>query len=68
MSSKETQARQVFTDASKQLEKALADYTAARKQLHDVTGEFVGADHSATMRFTSVDGRPGKAEIALTDC
>lgn len=68
MSTQETQARQGFTDASKKLESALADYTAARKRLHEITGEFVGADHKATLQFTVADGRRGMAEIQLTDC
>jgi len=68
MSVQETQARQDFNDASKKLQTALAEYTAARKRLHEITGEFVGADHRATLQFTVADGSRGKAEIQLTDC
>ncbi len=68
MSTQETQARQGFTEASKKLEAALTEYTAARKRLHAITGEFVGADHTATLQFTVAEGRRGKAEIQLTDC
>jgi len=68
MSSQETQARQGFNEASKKLQTALADYTAARKRLHEITGEFVGADHKATLQFAVADGGHGLAEIQLTDC
>ena len=68
MSATETQARQGFTDASKKLEAALAEYTTARKRLHEITGEFVGTDRKATLQFTAADGHRGQAQIELTDC
>lgn len=68
MFANEIQARQGFTEASKKLEAALADYTTARKRLHAITGEFVGADQKATLQFTAADGGRGQAHIELTDC
>lgn len=68
MFANEIQARQGFTEASKKLEEALAEYSTARKRLHEITGEFVGTDRKATLQFTTADGRHGQAQIELTNC
>lgn len=68
MFANEIQARKDFTAANDNLQAAIAAYTEARKRLHGLTGEFVGADQKATLQFTTADGKTAKAEIHLTDC
>ncbi len=49
----ETEARKAFNTASTELQTALTKYQGARTALHRITGEFVGADQSLSLRFSS---------------
>lgn len=68
MSTTESQARKALSDASKQLESALSQYTAARTQLANITGEFQAIENKLSLTFKANDGRVQGANITLTDC
>lgn len=68
----ESEARKAFNTASSELQAALTKYQSARKALHRVTGEFIGADQAQTLQFSSAlaaSTNDGSAtQQALADC
>lgn len=58
----ETEARAAFNTANAELQTALAKYQSARTSLQRITGDFVGADKTLSMQFSSACAAPTNEE------
>jgi len=68
MFANESKARTAYVSANRKLETALAEFTQARTELHQLTGEFSAVDKKLSLQFSTRTGQAHTAEIQLTDC
>lgn len=68
MFANESKARTAYVSANRELETALAEFTQARTELHQITGEFAAVDNKLSLQFSTRTGETKTAEIQLTDC
>jgi hypothetical protein len=68
MFANESKARMAYVSANRKLETALAEFTQARTELHQITGEFAAVDNKLSLQFSTRTGESKIAQIELTDC
>lgn len=67
MFANESKARAAYVSANHKLETALSEYTQARTELHQITGEFAAVDNKLSLQFSTRTGESKTAQIQLAD-